>query len=77
MDRRALRAHALLLLAVLSGIIGMGIVYQRISTESVRLTSQGMPFLLIGLWWAGRELGRSITASRMRKAGRGLPRTSH
>jgi hypothetical protein len=41
-----------------------------IAAGSVRMTSQGVPFLLIGLWWVGRELGRSITAGRIRKSRR-------
>jgi hypothetical protein len=67
MNSRDVARHALVLLAVVSGIIGMGTVYQGISAGSMRLTSQGIPFLLVGLWWAGRELGRSITAGQRRK----------
>jgi hypothetical protein len=69
-DREAVRGHILLLVAIVSGIAGMGMVYQGIAAGSVRMTSQGVPFLLIGVWWAGRELGRSIIAGRIRKSRR-------
>jgi hypothetical protein len=65
-DRTALRAHILLLLAVVAGVVGMGMVYQGLSDGSLRGTCQGVPFLLVGLWWSGRELGRSIAAGRSR-----------
>jgi hypothetical protein len=29
---------------------------------------QGAPLLLVGLWWAGRELGRSMMAGRARRS---------
>lgn len=66
MTRQALVAHALVVLASLAGIIGMGIVFGGVMHGSFAEASRGVPFLLIGLWWAGREMGRSMEARRAR-----------
>jgi hypothetical protein len=66
MDRQALRGHLLVLLATISGIVGTGLVFSGIMHGSMIGISQGMPLVMIGLWWAGRELGRSMLASRTR-----------
>jgi hypothetical protein len=71
MDRRALLGHALVLLATVAGILGMGMVFQGVMDGSLREISRGVPFLLIGLWWAGRELGRSLLVSRARRLQQG------
>jgi hypothetical protein len=63
----ALRSHLLVLLATCSGIVGMGIVFNAVQYGSLTLLAQGMPLFMVGLWWAGHELGRSIDASKARK----------
>jgi hypothetical protein len=57
----------LTLLATVGGIIGMGIVFQGTMAGSLQQVCQGAPLLLIGLWWAGRELGRSMSLSKARR----------
>jgi hypothetical protein len=68
MSRRwqALGRHALVLAAVTAGIAGMSLLFSGAMQGNLREVSRGMPLLLIGLWWAGRELGRSIQAGRHR-----------
>ncbi len=70
MTYAAIRNHALLLLAVLAGIVGMGMVFDAAMGGSVPELTVGMPVLMIGLWWSGHELGRSTFASRAKKARR-------
>jgi hypothetical protein len=67
MNWEDIRGHSLTLLSILSGIVGMGIVFNGAMHGSFVEISQGVPFLLMGLWWSGRELGRSIDASRRRR----------
>ena len=67
MDRQTLRGHILVLAATVSGIAGMGMVFDGAMHGSLVGISRGMPFLLIGLWWAGRELGRSMIATGSRR----------
>ncbi|HZU11520.1 MAG TPA: hypothetical protein VFB58_01670 [Chloroflexota bacterium] len=66
-----LRAHLFTLAATVMGIAGMGLVFSGTMAASFSEASRGVPLLLIGLWWAGRELGRSMEASRRRKVGPG------
>jgi Na+/proline symporter len=66
MKREALRGHALVLISTLAGIVGMGIVFGGAMRGDFHTIMQGSPFLLLGLWWAGRELGRSMIVSRTR-----------
>jgi hypothetical protein len=54
----------LVLLVVLSGIVGMGLVFDAVSHGNIRDPTFGVPALLIGLWRAGRALGMSILAGR-------------
>lgn len=70
---RALRHHLLILTATISGVAGTGVVFSGAMDANLRVVEQGTPFLLIGLWWAGRELGASIALARSRN-GRGSPR---
>lgn len=65
--RRAVLAHFLIVAAVASGIVGMEIVFSGVMHGSVSDVSRGVPLLLIGLWWSGRELGRSMRMSRIRR----------
>jgi hypothetical protein len=65
--------HGSVLLAVLSGIGGMGLVFDAVSHGSVRDLTFGVPALLIGLWWAGRALGMSILAGKARSARSSTP----
>jgi hypothetical protein len=67
MNRQALRGHALTVLATVMGIAGMGMVFSGAMAANLQEISRGLPLLLIGLWWAGRELSRSIDASRTRR----------
>lgn len=66
-DWRAVRGHILVVAAVAIGIVGMEMVFSGAMDGSLREASRGVPLLLIGLWWAGRELGRSMRASRGRR----------
>jgi hypothetical protein len=67
MDWQTFRGHALVVLATVSGIAGMGMVFDGAMHGSFIGMSRGMPFLLLGLWWAGRELGRSMIATGSRR----------
>lgn len=67
MDRQTLRGHILVLAATVSGIGGMGMVFDGAMHGSLIGISRGMPLLLMGLWWAGRELGRSMMATGSRR----------
>lgn len=68
MEWQVLRAHALVIIASLAGIAGMGIVFRGVMDGNLRAITQGAPLLLLGLWWSGRELGRSMLASRTRRS---------
>ena len=68
MNRQAIVGHVLVLAATLAGVIGMGVVYQGISHGNIPELTRGLSLLLVGLWWAGRELGRSMLAGRARRA---------
>jgi hypothetical protein len=68
MTSAALRAYGGLGLAVTSGIAGMSLVYGAASSGSMHQLTIGVPLLFLGLWWSGRELGRSTLAHRARKA---------
>jgi hypothetical protein len=67
MNRQVMRGHAFVLLATLSGIVGMGMVFSGAMHVSVTEVCRGIPLLMVGLWWAGRELGRSMCYSRNRR----------
>ena len=66
MSRQTFWNHALTLATCLLGIAGMGMVFQGAMHADGYAMSRGIPLLLIGLWWAGRELARSIAASNGR-----------
>jgi len=68
MDWHAVRGHALVLIATLAGIVGMGLVFGGALHGNLKAMMQGVPFLLLGLWWAGRELGRSMMAGHARRS---------
>jgi len=67
MSRRALRGHVLVLAATIVGIIGFGLICDAFRYQSLAYATTGIPMVMVGLWWAGRELGRSNMASRSRK----------
>lgn len=67
MNRQTLRGHTLTVLAIVMGIAGMGMVFSGAMAGNFPEISRGLPLLLIGLWWAGRELGRSMDGSRARR----------
>lgn len=69
-DRQALRGHILVLLATLSGIVGMGLTFTGAVQGKLGDLILGLPLLLLGLWWSGIQLGRSQRASRVRRAAR-------
>ena len=71
MERASIRGHALVLISTLAGIAGMGIVFGGAMHGDVHSIMQGAPLLLLGLWWAGRELGRSMLLSRARSSAGG------
>jgi hypothetical protein len=64
LDWQVVRHHGLVIVAVSAGIAGMGVAFTGAMDANWREVSRGIPLLLIGLWWAGRELGRSMQASR-------------
>ena len=68
MAREEIRGHALVLISTLAGIAGMGIVFGGAMHGDFHTIMQGAPLLLVGLWWAGRELGRSMMAGRARRS---------
>ncbi|GAC1325877.1 MAG: hypothetical protein NVS2B16_11780 [Chloroflexota bacterium] len=68
MDWTVIRGHSLVLIATLAGIAGMGIVFGGAMHGDLHAMMRGAPFLLLGLWWAGHDLGRSMMASRARHA---------
>lgn len=63
--------HSLVLIACLAGVIGMGMVFQGLMQGSVAELTRGIPLFLLGAWWAGRELGRSMLVSRAGRTKRG------
>jgi hypothetical protein len=67
MSWQAIRGHALVLAATIAGIIGCGLICDALRYHSMAYATTGIPLLMVGLWWAGRELGRSNMASRSRK----------
>lgn len=67
MTRQDMQRHALVLAATLSGIVGMGMMFDAAVRWDVHGMSRAAPLLLLGLWWAGRELGRSMIAARSRR----------
>lgn len=73
MTGQALRGHALMLLATIAGILGFGVVYDGISAGQLSVVTFGIPLLFVGLWWAGRELGRSMDAARANRERRSAP----
>jgi hypothetical protein len=75
MNWDAVRAYSAVLLASAAGIAGMGIVFNAATDGNLHAMSLGVPPLLIGLWWAGRELARSMTVHRARKAALTAPTT--
>ncbi len=68
MELQAIGRHALVLISTLAGIVGMGIVFGGAMHGSLHAMTQGAPFLLLGLWWSGRELARSMMAGRARRS---------
>jgi hypothetical protein len=77
MKREAIRGHALVLISTLAGIVGMGIVFGGAMHGNFHTVMQGAPLLLLGLWWAGRELGRSMMLSRVHNSHGGNDHRSH
>ena len=63
MELEALRGHVLVIVSTLAGIVGMGIMFGGAMHGNLHAMLQGAPFLLLGLWWSGRELGRSMMYS--------------
>ncbi len=67
MTGTALASHVAVCLSVAAGIIGMSLVYDAVVGSNMHELTFGMPLLLGGLWWSGRELARSTLASRAAK----------
>jgi len=68
MELQAIRHHALVLISTVAGIAGMGIVFGGAMQGNLHTMAQGAPLLLLGLWWSGRGLGRSMLAGRARRS---------
>lgn len=66
-DWRTIRGHTLVVLAVVAGIVGSGIAFNGMLDHSLKEVTQGVPLLLVGLWWAGRGLGMSMLANPARR----------
>jgi len=67
MSIRHVVGHGLTLAAIVAGTIGFGLVWDGASAHSAGYLTAGIPLLFCGLWWAGRELGRSNLAARRRR----------
>jgi predicted tellurium resistance membrane protein TerC len=67
MTAQILRGHILTLAACVLGVIGTGMVFGGAMHGDLHAISKGVPFLLVGLWWAGLELARSIDLHRLEK----------
>jgi hypothetical protein len=63
-DLRTISAHALVLLAIGAGVLGMGTAFDGAMHASFMEVNRGLLFLIPGLWWAGRALGWSMIAAR-------------
>ncbi len=57
----------MLLVAVMSGVVGFGMVYQGIAGGGASALIIGVPLLFGGLWWSGRELAKSNLAAKRRR----------
>ena len=60
--------HALMLAACVAGVVGIGFMFQGTMDRNLVEVSRGVPVFLLGIWWSGRELGRSMIAARQRKS---------
>jgi len=63
----AMRNHTLVVVATLAGIGGMGLLFDGLMRGSVGDLTAGLPLLMVGLWWSGRELARSKQAASRRR----------
>jgi hypothetical protein len=68
MEWHTIRGHILVLGSTLAGIAGMGIVFGGAMHDDLHTMLQGTPLLLLGLWWAGHELGRSMMTGCARRS---------
>jgi hypothetical protein len=67
MSRQVTLSYGLVLVASIMGIAGMSIMFNGFMHGSFVEVTRGVPLFLVGLWWDGRELSRSMAASRARK----------
>ncbi len=65
----AIRNHALVAAATLAGIVGMGLLFDALMRGNLGDLTMGVPLLMVGLWWSGRELARSKQAAARRRNG--------
>lgn len=77
MNGTAPRAYALVLLATLCGVVGMGLVFTGATEGRPDDLILGLPLLFLGLWWSGIQLGRSQAAGRARRAAKLRARSLH
>lgn len=70
MNSHALVSYISVTLAVVAGVVGMGICFDAVLGDNLHELTLGLPPLLIGLWWAGHELTRGMVAGRVRQARR-------
>ncbi|GEM_PF-2237640 len=59
--------HLAMILAAGMGIVGFGLIYDGLADHAVPYLTTGIPLLMLGLWWSGRDLARSTAAARRRR----------
>jgi len=64
---RALGSYLSVALATVAGIIGMGLLFTAATRGPLSLVFAGLPLLLIGLYWSGQALGRSLLLAEARQ----------
>ncbi len=67
---QAIGAYLMVALALAAGIGGMGLIFDVSTGGSPAELAIGLPLLCAGLWWASREMRRSIAANRAHREDR-------
>jgi hypothetical protein len=64
---RAGGSHLLVTLALVVGIVGMGLTFTAATQGPTSLMLVGLPLLIVGLYWSGRAYGQSIQLAQARR----------